>query len=66
MSELLLGGKELSRLSWMQTPKPILKSILEEYKQKALKHKAPLNVLVDFEEKAWAAWGNLQKAHAID
>ena len=67
MTELLLGGRELSKLSWMQTPKPVLKAILEEYKQKALAHKkAPINVMANYEERAWAMWGNLQQAHSID
>jgi hypothetical protein len=55
--------KALYKLSWAQAPK----AILEEYKQKALAHKkAPINVLADHEERAWAMWGSLQKAHAID
>ena len=55
--------RALYKLSWAQAPK----AILEEYKQKALaQKKAHINVQANHEEKAWAMWGNLQKAHSID
>ncbi len=48
----------LFKLSWAQAPK----KILEEYTHK----KAPVNVMPDYEERAWAMWGNLQAAHRLD
>ena len=55
--------RALYKLSWAQAPK----TVLEEYKQKALSQKkAHINVQANHEERAWAMWGNLQKSHKVD
>lgn len=52
----------LFKLSWAKPPQ----KVLEEYGHKAQLGKAPVTVLADAEERAWAVWGNLQRAHSLD
>lgn len=49
------------KLSWAKPPQ----KVLEEYGQMQV-GKAPVSVLADAEERAWAVWGNLQRAHSLD